>query len=350
MEYSSKAIGDAIIKNIKTFAQQAYALQTNRPLEFEDKSIRDTEYNLLYLANAIKVESPGLFRNYVEWFVDVLNNIGISKHHLADNFLNIGKVIQDNFEENANEVVQDYIGLAIDIINGQLVETTEDLSSTNKLTFFKDQYVNCLVTGNRRAANELVQRLFKEGYSLQDLYIEIFQQSQYDIGKLWQTNEITIAQEHFCTASTQMIMGQFYPQIFSTPKNDYVFVGACVGGELHELGMRMVSDFMELNGWHTYYLGANMPIKDIVRSVEEERADVLGLSVTMLFHLEHVVEAIQLVRSNPNLSHVKILVGGYPFIMDPDLWKRIGADGFAKDATGAVKLAGELMGMEGIND
>ncbi|WP_204662746.1 hypothetical protein [Fusibacter tunisiensis] len=35
-------------------------------------------------------------------------------------------------------------------------------------------------------------------------------------------------------------MGQFYPEIFSQQKHDGVFVGACVGGELHELGMRMV--------------------------------------------------------------------------------------------------------------
>lgn len=45
-------------------------------------------------------------------------------------------------------------------------------------------------------------------------------------------------------------------------------------------------------------------------------------------------------------SDVKIMVGGYPFIVDDRLWKTLGADGFAKDARNAVKVAAKLAGKE----
>ena len=37
-----------------------------------------------------------------------------------------------------------------------------------------------------------------------------------------------------------------------------------------------------------------------------------------------------------------ILVGGYPFLLSPDLWRRVGADGFASDAQQAVQVANAL--------
>ena len=63
-----------------------------------------------------------------------------------------------------------------------------------------------------------------------------------------------MAQEHYCTAATQLIMSQLYPYIFTTGKNGRVLVGTCVSGDLHEIGVRMVSDFFEMEGWDTFYL------------------------------------------------------------------------------------------------
>lgn len=49
-------------------------------------------------------------------------------------------------------------------------------------------------------------------------------------------------------------------------------------GELHEIGMKRVSDIFELSGWNVCLLGANMPSYDIVVSLIENKADVLGIS------------------------------------------------------------------------
>jgi methylmalonyl-CoA mutase cobalamin-binding domain/chain len=156
-------------------------------------------------------------------------------------------------------------------------------------------------------------------------------------------HQVTIAQEHFCTAVTQTIIGNLYPAIFAAPRNGRTAVVACVGSELHELGARMVADFLELDGWDTIYLGANTPSAGIAQTVAEHQADLLGLSATMTFHIHLVSETIAAVRADHAGRRIPILVGGYPFRLAPDLWRQVDADGFAPDAQAAVELASSLV-------
>ena len=99
----------------------------------------------------------------------------------------------------------------------------------------------------------------QHGTSVHDIYLHVFQRSQYEVGRLWQTNQISVGQEHLCTAATQLIMSQLYPLIFGTERKNRRIVAACVGGDLHEIGIRMVADFFEMDGWDTFYLGADVP-------------------------------------------------------------------------------------------
>jgi len=55
-------------------------------------------------------------------------------------------------------------------------------------------------------------------------------------------NEVSVAQEHYCTAATQLIMSQLYPHIFAGEKTERTLIATCVAGDLHEIGIRMVSD------------------------------------------------------------------------------------------------------------
>jgi MerR family transcriptional regulator, light-induced transcriptional regulator len=108
---------------------------------------------------------------------------------------------------------------------------------------------------------------------------------QYEVGRLWQVNEISVAQEHYCTAATQLVMSQLYPQLFASEKTAGTLVAACVAGDLHEIGLRMVTDFFEMAGWNTFYVGSNMPTEEIVDTLVLRRADVLGISATISSHL-----------------------------------------------------------------
>ena len=120
-------------------------------------------------------------------------------------------------------------------------------------------------------------------------------------------------------------------------------IAAGVGAELHGLGIRMVADFFEMDGWDTYYTGANTPARSILELAQVRKPDVVALSTTMSRYLPDVEYLIRSLRADRSTSGTKIIVGGYPFRIVPDLWKQIGADAVAGTADEAVAVADRLV-------
>lgn len=206
-----------------------------------------------------------------------------------------------------------------------------------------EAYMAALSQGDRRKALATVQEALGAGVDIRDIYLDVLQPAMYEVGRLWEVNQFTVAQEHLATAITQSVMAQMYPNIFARTPRGMTMVATCIGGELHELGMRTVADFFELDGWDVYYLGANVPTADVVQMVGERRADLLAISVTLGSHIVQARELIAAVRAAPKAGRIRIMVGGQPFNRAPGVAHAIGADFTASDAREAVRLADEVL-------
>lgn len=303
-----------------------------------EKCLQDTHYHLSYLAEAVTVGSSALFADYVAWAKIMLESRGVGWSDLARNldFLKAGIQTHLPAEEAA---------VAVRFIDAGMVSLPQLPSDVEATTLggLLGLYTEALLEGKRQAAGKLILDAAQQGTPIRDIYLDVFQKSQHHIGRLWQANRISVAQEHYCTAATQMIMSQLYPYIFATERTGRSLVATCVAGDLHEIGLRMVSDLFELEGWDTFYLGANAPHDSVVTTVADRRADCLAISATMTFHLTAVRELIATLRRRADLSHVKVLVGGYPFNVEPELWRQVGADGYGQDATHVVDVATRLV-------
>lgn len=303
------------------------------------RMLEDTGFHLDYLAQAIAADSPPLFADYIGWAKVMLAKHGVPANYLATLLESMKEALRADLAEE----LSGQAGQIIDLTLQRLPQMPEEVSS-----FLADgmplaaQYLQSLLRGERHTANKLIMDAVAKGTSVQDLYLQIFEPTQHEIGRLWQMNEINVAQEHACTAATQQIMSQLYPYIFGSEKTRGTLVATCVSGDLHEIGARMVCDFFELDGWHTHYLGANVPTPSVIQTLVQYQANVLAISATITYHVFAVEALIVAVRRTPECHGVKILVGGYPFKIDPDLWKSIGADGSANDAQEAITLANRL--------
>lgn len=204
------------------------------------------------------------------------------------------------------------------------------------------RYLELLLAGERRAASSFILDAVEEGLSIRDAYLEVFQPVLWELGRLWETNEVSVAQEHFCTAATQLVMSQLYPRLFGGERTGRRMVAASVGDNLHEIGVRMVSDFFEMEGWDTLYLGASIPAAEIAAEARAQEADLVAVSATLDEHLPEVERVIAALKEARDAGEVRILVGGAPFREDPGLWKRMGADASGSDALEAVAAARRL--------
>ena len=308
-----------------------------------EKSVRDAGYHLFYLAEAIVVADPSLFVDYVGWVKVLFAGLNFPDEVLVTTLECTRDVLQEALSEEMAGVTSEYLEAALRHLARAPSRLSTFFDPGSVLYGLAQGYLEALLRAERHAASRLILGAVEGGVSVRDIYLHVFQPAQHEIGRLWQMNEISVAQEHYCTAATQLIMSQLYPHIFATERAGRQLVAACVGGELHEIGIRMVADFFEMEGWDTYYLGANAPAEAILEAVEERQADVLGLSATMTFHVHLVTKLIDQVRRSDAGARVKILVGGYPFNTAPELWRRVGADGCARDAQEAVAVASQLV-------
>jgi MerR family transcriptional regulator, light-induced transcriptional regulator len=220
------------------------------------KCKQDTEFHLAYLAQAIGSSSPGLFAAYVQWAAAMLSARNVARSELAENLDAIRAVIFQDLPAESAQQAAEYVDYAAGRMNNAAPQPSF-VEGDDRLAVMAREYLARLLRGDRRGAGALLSDAAGRGTPLADIYLRVIQPALYEVGRLWQANEISVAQEHFCSAATQLIMAQFYPLIFKSERRGKTLVAACASGELHEIGLRAVADFFEMAGWDTHYLGAS---------------------------------------------------------------------------------------------
>lgn len=172
-------------------------------------------------------------------------------------------------------------------------------------------YFNSLLEGNKSHCSKIVTHLIDEGVPPKEIYTELFQKSMYQIGRMWDNCKINVANEHLATTITESLISTIYPVISKIPKNGKKAIIACIDKEFHDLGAKIISDFFEINGWNTYYLGANMPIHDFLKMVEEKQPQIIGLSFNFYMNLTRLTNFIE--EIGKKFPEINIIVGGQGF-------------------------------------
>jgi methanogenic corrinoid protein MtbC1 len=202
-----------------------------------------------------------------------------------------------------------------------------------------ESFVDALVRGDRRSANQFVDRMLDRGVSLRDLYLDVMQPAMHEIGRRWQENEVSVAEEHLATAITQAAMGRAFERVYRWHDSRAPsLIAACVDEERHQIGLRMLCDLLELEGWDTTYLGASVPAESLMDMVRKRRPDVVAVSVTMTPHLSHARFVIAALRQSGVTPMPVVIIGGRAVAGDAGLGMRLGADLTAGNAGDAVEL------------
>jgi len=304
--------------------------------------IEDTIFHLSYLSEAIRNNQPVLFNEYLSWAKIFFANLPVTEEEIITNLELLRDEIAAGIPSEMSNITDQFINNGIDHFKKSAAGITSFITDKNPLKEIAAQYLYYLIEGDRKSAYELIMSMVRE-IPVRDLYLYVFQITQKETGRLWQTGEITVAHEHFITGATQLIMAQLYPYFMVPSAKKNKIIVSCVEGELHEIGARMVADIFEMEGWNSYYFGANTPAGSLISSIRTYRPEVVAISATMTFNISAVARLIEEIKKYSGYGGIKILVGGYPFLLAGGLWSDIGADGFAADAMQAVELAGELI-------
>lgn len=198
-------------------------------------------------------------------------------------------------------------------------------------------YREAALAGDNLSALDLVIELMEAGFSLTHVSVALIQPAMYQIGQLWQENRISVAQEHLATAVTQNVLARAYMRAKFAPPNTRRGMFACVPGNQHSLGLRILSDAFETEGWEAVYLGADVPLADLVRHADAERPDLLALSLSLPNHLDAARHTIERLHAELGGTCPEIWIGGVATLGRDRVWQTLAADGWAADAQHAIE-------------
>jgi len=114
-------------------------------------------------------------------------------------------------------------------------------------------------------------------------------------------------------------------------------VTGTVKGDLHDIGKNLVGIMMEGAGFEIIDMGTDVSPEKFVEAVKESGAQVVALSALLTTTMANMPNTIKAFEESGLRDTVKIMVGGAP--VTEEYAKKIGADGYALDASQAAKVA-----------
>jgi methanogenic corrinoid protein MtbC1 len=289
------------------------------------RGVEDALFHVDFLAGALQAGSTSPFEAYARWAARVLQARGIAPSFLAEN---LGQV-EDALA--ARLAPAELVPVKACLAAGRAaLGAPEEVASApeSPLALTRSVFLQALRGGHRRAAANAVLEALREGHATEEVYVDVLQSALVEIGALWESNRISVAEEHMATAIAQFVLGEVYPRLPTSAERRGRAVVTGVRGELHQVGAHMVADLLDTRGWDVRFLGTDAPHEAILRTVEAHRADLVGISATMLFNVPKVAALVADLRKR---APVRVILGGGAFRFAPGLYREIGADAFAAD-------------------
>lgn len=336
---SSRAYAAAAVERLQR--THATVLADGLPDGFADP-LDDTQVRILHLAESVAVDRPALLEHAVAWYKVALHHRGVSDDYLPSNLAAIADALRDELPGEARDVVATHLAAARARVFAAPTEVPSFLSRSAPHGDVAARFLLAVLEGRGDDAVDLVREALRDGVEIADVHDHVLTPVQRESGRMWSMGEITIADEHYGSSIVDRVLWMLQDRVPRAPADAPRVVTLGAGGDLHELGLRMVAQRLQLAGFVVHHLGCNLPAAELELVLEHQRVDLVAIAATLTLHLGTVASAIAHLRTLPRAHGVPVLVGGEPFRIVPDLHTRIGADAAAGDASGAVAAARRL--------
>lgn len=208
---------------------------------------------------------------------------------------------------------------------------------------FLEKIKNAVIKGNRNGITALTQEALAKGEEAESILNEALLPAINLVGEYFEQKKFFLPQLIAGAETMKIAMDILEEKLlynFSV-ENMPVVVIATVEGDIHDIGKNLVAMMLKNYGLNVIDLGKDVPTETIINACKEYNADIIALSALMTTTMQKMREVVIQVKA-ANLS-AKVMIGGA--VTTPEFAEEIGADGYAKDAAEAVKVAQKLLGI-----
>jgi 5-methyltetrahydrofolate--homocysteine methyltransferase len=204
-----------------------------------------------------------------------------------------------------------------------------------------------VIEGETETAEKLTRDALNQGIPARRIYQEALIPAMEIVGKKMQSGEYYIPEvllsADVMKAATE-ILKPTLAKGTALKATGKVVMGT-VAGDLHDIGKNLVIIMLEGAGFEVHDIGVDNSPEKFIAAVEEVNPDIVALSALLSVTMLNMKSVIDSLDKAGFRRRVKVMVGGAP--LSKSFADEIGADGYARDAGGAVEIAKELMNAGG---
>jgi methanogenic corrinoid protein MtbC1 len=213
-------------------------------------------------------------------------------------------------------------------------------------TFSK--YYGALQDTDRNRALAVVEEALSEGISPEDIVFQVVIPSiEHMLSYLVDTKGATLSQHYICSKVSSEVTDRLLPIFTLKQEKKGTIVLGTARGDFHGLGKKIVGGCLTANMYNVHDLGINVEPEKFVDEALRVKAEIIGVS-SMMVHTtlgEQGARGVRKILNERGLeSHIKLIVGGAPYRFDPELYKKVNADGWSDNALEVVNLVETLIG------
>jgi len=192
----------------------------------------------------------------------------------------------------------------------EIRQRLDQAEASGGTTAIGEQFLGFAMAGEVGRARQSVLDGDELGMPLARMFDEVLRPALVEIGERWASGSLTVAQEHELSELVRDIVAQLTLRHLPGESGDPVIVAACVAGERHDLGLRMVCGMLRARGAQVHFLGADVEPTFIAESVGRIRPGIVLLSVSLTDHLPALDETLAALDVASRGQSPVILVGG----------------------------------------
>lgn len=197
-----------------------------------------------------------------------------------------------------------------------------------------------VIAGEDELVVELVKQALDTGIAVSTIVNEGLIGAMNVVGSKMATGEMYVPEVLMSAAAMQVGLEFLKPLLKEgdVTSRGKVVIGT-VQGDLHDIGKNLVAMMLESSGFEVINLGVDQSAENFLQAAKDHQPDIIGLSALLTTTMPNIRENVRLLREAG--IKAKIIVGGAP--VTADFATKIGADGYASDAAGAVALVKQLL-------
>jgi methanogenic corrinoid protein MtbC1 len=215
-------------------------------------------------------------------------------------------------------------GLSLERIRERLAEL-DHLPNPQALSA---EFLEQAKAGNLNAAGNVITRADDVGLSIETQFAEVLTPALHEIGDLWAQGELTVAREKEVSELSRELIVELTRRHATPDPEGPLVVAACVAGEMHELGLRMIAGLLRQRGYRVSFLGADVGLAFLLDAVEARSPAAVLLSAKQPATKPALEAALLAFRQAPAGTAPRkaaIVVGGEVAEADPAMIVRYGA-------------------------